>query len=171
MRTLAAAIAVALPLAVPAQAPMAPIIGTVHAPDGTPAAGAVVVVSRCDGRLFRCLDLQLRDEWVEVARMRTDKLGRFAVQVPLGLALRVAVDLPPFARWTDESVVPGEPRTVRLEAACTLAGRLVDAATGKGTPGALRAWNSDTGVELFAGRTDGDGGFRFDRLPSGRLRS
>lgn len=101
----------------PAQSPMAPIIGTVLTPDGKPAVGAQVVVKRSDGRLFRCLDLQLRNEWVEVARATTDKVGRFGLQVPLGLALCVEVDLPPFARWSDPSVVPGEPRTVQLEAA------------------------------------------------------
>lgn len=151
-----------------AQAPMAPILGTVLTPEGAPAAGAVVTVARCDGRLFRCLDLQLRDEWHHVARARTDARGRFAMQVPLGLALRVDVDLPPFAHWRSLSVVPGEPLTVTLELPCTLQGRLVDA-TGKGTPGLLRAWDPKTQSEHFRARTGPDGAFRFERLPSGRF--
>ena len=50
---------------------------------------------------------------------------------------------------------------------CVAAGQLTNAATGKGTPGSLFAWHRDTMVELFRGRTDGDGRFRFDRLPAG----
>lgn len=150
-----------------AQAPVTALVGTVLDPKGQAAPDAVVTVSRCDGRLFRCLDLQLRNEWVEVARTRTDKAGRFGLQVPLGLALRVEVDLPPFARWISESIVTGEDQKVRLEAACAVAGRLVNTATGKGTPGALRAWHPQTQVQLFAGRTDAEGRFRFERLPSG----
>lgn len=30
-----------------------------------------MTVSQCDGRLFRCLAVRLRDEWREVARART----------------------------------------------------------------------------------------------------
>ena len=150
-----------------AQTPTAPLVGTVLDPDGKPLPGASVRVARCDGRLFRCLDLALRDEWIDVARTKTDKTGRLGLQVPLGLALRVEVDVPPFALWVSESVVPGENQNVRLEAACSLAGQCVDAATGKGTPCALRAWNPKRRVELFAGRTDAEGRFRFDRLPSG----
>jgi hypothetical protein len=168
-RPLLIALALLLHAALAAQAPVAPLVGTVLAPDGRPIAGASVTVSRCDGRLFLCLDQDLRNEWVEVARTRTDKAGRFGLQLPLGLALRVEVDHAPFARWRDEALVPGEPVTVRLEAACSFAGRLVDAGTGKGTPGLLTAWHSQTRSELFRGRTDAEGRFAFDRLPSGPL--
>ncbi|HEU4420525.1 MAG TPA: carboxypeptidase regulatory-like domain-containing protein [Planctomycetota bacterium] len=150
-----------------AQAPTAPLVGTVLDPDGKPVPGASVRVARCDGRLFRCLDLALRDEWIDVARTKTDKTGRFGLQVPLGLALRVEVDVPSFALWVSESVVPGEHQTVQLEAACSLAGQCVDTATGKGTPCALKAWLPKTRVQLFKGRTDAEGRFRFDRLPAG----
>src|SRR5262245_25196900 len=82
-----------------AQAPTAPLVGTVLDPAGKPVPGANVRVARCDGRLFCCLDRTLRNEWIDVARTKTDKAGRFGLQVPLGLALRVEVDVPPFARW------------------------------------------------------------------------
>ena len=150
-----------------AQVPMAPLVGTVLDPAGKPVPGASVHVSRCDGRLFRCLDLTLRNEWHEIAAVRTDKAGRFGVQVPLGLALRLDVDVPPFARWRSQSVVSGEDVTVQLEAACTLVGRCVLGDTGKGTPCALRLWNPKTEVEIVAGLTAADGSFRFERLPSG----
>jgi len=150
-----------------AQAPTAPLVGTVLDPDGKPVPGASVRVARCDGRLFLCCDRALSNEWIDVARTKTDKTGRFGLQVPLGLALRVEVDVPPFALWVSESVVPGENQNVRLEAACSLAGQCVDAETGKGTPCALRAWHTRTRVELFAGRTDAEGRFRYERLPSG----
>ncbi|HZN41213.1 MAG TPA: carboxypeptidase-like regulatory domain-containing protein [Planctomycetota bacterium] len=153
-----------------AQAPTAPLVGTVLGPDGKPVPGASVRVVRCEGRLFRCCDVALRDEWVDVARTKTDKAGRFGLQVPLGLALRVEVDVPPFALWVSESVVPGENQTVQLEAACLLAGQCVNTETGKGTPCALRAWNPKTMVTLFASRTDDEGRFRFERLPSGPFR-
>ena len=150
-----------------AQAPTAPLVGTVLDPDGKPVSGASVRVARCDGRLFRCLDLALRNEWIDVARTKTDKTGRLGLQVPLGLALRVEVDVPPFALWVSESVVPGEHQTMQLEAACSLAGQCVDTGTGKGTPCALKAWHPKTRVTLFAGRTDAEGRFRYDRLPAG----
>lgn len=152
---------------VAAQTPTAALVGTVLDPDGKPVANASLRVARCDGRSFRCLDLALRNEWIDVARAKSDKNGRFGVQVPHGLALRVEVDVPPFAIWASESMVPGENQVVQLETACSIAGQCVQAATGKGTPCALRAWNPKTQVALFAGRTDADGKFRFERLPSG----
>lgn len=150
-----------------AQAPVAPLVGTVLDPGGLPAANATVRVSRCDGRLFLCLDTALRHEWTEVAQTTTDRRGRFGLQVPLGLALRVEVDLPPYAFWIREAVVPGEDLPVQLERACVATGQLTHGGTGKGTPGHLRAWLLETRVELFRGRTDGEGRFRFERLPAG----
>lgn len=152
--------------ALAAQMPVAPLVGTVLDPDGKPVAGAPVLVSRCDGRLFSCLDLELRAEWIEVARATTDKNGRFGLQAPVGLALAVAVDAPPFARWRSESVVPGDQLAIRLEPACVVHGRLVDEA-GAGVPGLVVATASRTMIEVFRGRTDADGRFRAERLPSG----
>ncbi|HEU4418803.1 MAG TPA: hypothetical protein VFT55_07670 [Planctomycetota bacterium] len=158
----------ALPLA--AQAPTTALVGTVLDPAGVPVKDAAVRVSRCDGRLFRCLDLELRHEWVEVARARTDKAGRFGLQIASGLALRIDVDAPPFARWSTVSCVPGEETTVHLEAPCVVTGQLTNAVSGKGTPGLLCGWHVDTQIEWFRGRTDGDGRFRFERLPAGKYR-
>lgn len=154
-------------LPVLAQAPIAPLVGTVLDPDGKPVANAAVKVSRCLGRGFSCLDLQLRHEWVELGHAQTDARGRFGLQAPLGLALRLVVDQEPFAVWASESVVPGAELTVQLEPGAVVTGQLIDASTGKGTPGRLRGWHPDTLVERFAGHTDGEGRYRFERLPSG----
>ncbi|MGB3968134.1 MAG: carboxypeptidase-like regulatory domain-containing protein [Planctomycetota bacterium] len=164
---LVAVVAVLLTLPLTAQAPTTALVGTVLDPTGIPVPDADIRVSRCDGRLFRCLDLELNREWIEMAQTRTDKAGRFGLQVASGLALRIDVDAPPFARWRSVSCVPGEETTVRLEPPAVATGQLTNAATGKGTPGLLTAWHRHTQVELFCGRTDGDGRFRFDRLPSG----
>jgi hypothetical protein len=161
-------IAVLLTAALCAQAPITPLVGTVLDPAGQPAAAAVVTVARCDGRLFKCLDLQLRAEWVEIARTKTDRSGRFGLQVPLGLALRVTIDLPPYAIWSSDAIVTGTDQQVQLEAAATLTGRLVDAETGESATGALRLRRAGTSLDLGAGRTAADGSFRFERLPSGR---
>lgn len=162
--------AFALPLF--AQAPIAALVGTVVDPTGKPVPDAEVRVARCDGRLFRCLDLALRDEWIELARVRTDKKGRFGLQVPHGLALRLEVDAPPFARWMSDACVLGVDQRVQLEPAAAVAGQLIDAESGKGTPGDLRAVRGQddmSELEVFRGRTDAEGRFRFDRLPSGRV--
>lgn len=152
--------------ALPAQRHQAPLVGTVLDPDGKPLAGVAVRVLHNDARLFSCLDLAYANEWVEVAKARTDKAGRFGVQLPLGLALRVDVDVAPHARWSREPVIPGEPLEVKLEAPCSIAGRVVDE-NGKGAAARLRVTRGHPRATLGELATDADGRFRFERLPAG----
>lgn len=150
-----------------AQHATAPLVGTVVDPDGKPVADAAITIARAEGRGFANLDLALRDSWVEAATARTDKLGRFAMQLPLGVVLRVDVDEAPFALWRNDDVVAGEELHIRLERGCTLRGRLVRAADGAGTTGSIRVWRPRTFLDVARGETDADGNFAFDRLPSG----
>jgi protocatechuate 3,4-dioxygenase beta subunit len=154
--------------ALPAQHQQAPLVGTVLDPDGKPLAGVAVRVLHNDARLFSCLDLVYANEWREVAAMRTDKAGRFGVQLPLGLALRVDVDVPPHARWSREPVIPGEPLDVKLEAPCSIAGRVVDE-KGKAVAARLRLTRGYPRATLGEGGTDAEGSFRFERLSSGKF--
>lgn len=165
---LSAVLAIAGP--VRSQVPTGPLIGTVHAPDGTPASGATVRVLRGEGATFVCLDLDLAQTWIEVARVQTGRNGRFGLHVPLGLGLRVEVDAPPHAFWVSHTVLPGEELTVRLEPGATLQGRLLDRAKGAPRTGRLRGWDETGRVQWFDGRTDAEGRYRFDRLPSGTVR-
>lgn len=157
-----------LATAAAAQVTTAPLVGVVVDPDGAPVARAEVVVRRSPGRGFRCLDLQLRNTWIEVARTRTDSRGRFGVQLPIGLALRVDVDHAPHARWCGEDVVPGDELRIELQRPCSVRGTLTFADDGRATTGSVRAWD-DRHVEVFAGRTDDRGAFSFDRVPAGTV--
>lgn len=149
-----------------AQVATAPLVGIVVDPAGQPVVGAPVVVQRGLGRGFRCLDLELYHRWLPLARTRTDARGRFGVQVPVGLALRVEVDHAPLARWYGEDMVPGDDLRIELQRPCTLRGALRLQDGGAPTEGSVRAWNAQR-VEVCAGRTDEHGTFTFDRLPPG----
>jgi protocatechuate 3,4-dioxygenase beta subunit len=151
----------------PAQHATGPLVGTVVDPDGKPVVDAAITIARAEGRGFSCLDLVLRHSWIEQAKVRTDQLGRFALQLPLGAVLRVEIDKAPFARWRNDDVIAGEELQIRLEPGCTLRGRLVHADTGAGATGSLRAWHPRTQVDLLRGRADATGAFQFDRLPAG----
>src|SRR5215471_3830654 len=140
----------------PAQALRVPLTGSVVDDHGAPVADAVVEVFRAEGRGFTCLDLELYYSWVPLQRAPVDKHGRFGLQVPPGLALRVQVQHAGHARWRRDDLTPGDELPIVLGAPCTFRGRL--ALAGKGTPGQLRAWN-EQGTELFDARTDGDGRF------------
>ncbi len=151
-----------------AQVTTAPLVGVVVDPNGRPVAGAEVVVQRALGRGFRCLDLELYHSWAPLARTRSDNRGRFGVQLPVGLALRVEVDHAPLARWYDEDVVPGDDLRIVLQPPCSAGGALRIRDDGTPTTGRVRAWN-DRQVEVFAGRTDAQGKFGFGRLPRGKV--
>src|SRR5262249_35435374 len=99
-------------------------------------------------------------------RAPVDKHGRFGLQVPPGLVLRVQVQHAGHARWRRDDLTPGDELPIVLGPPCTFRGRL--ALAGKGMPGRLRAWNEQD-TELFDAHTDGDGRFAFDDLPAGRF--
>lgn len=165
---LATMLAAALPAALAAQLPVAPLVGTVLAPDGKPVAGAAVLVTRSETQLFTCLDQDFERERITLARTITDKHGRFGAQLPAGTPLRVDVDVPPFARWVDAAVFPGDELVVQLEPACTVHGRLLDA-DGRGIPGEVWATRRFGRVELLRGPAGDDGRFRCERVPAGEF--
>jgi hypothetical protein len=149
-----------------AQQPMAPLVGVVVDADGRVVRDAEVVVYRAEGRGFTCLDLELRNSWRALAKARVDKSGRFGLQLPRGLVLRVEVDHPGHAVWRRDELVPGDELRIELAPPCTFRGRLVLAGSGAGVAGELRAWDEKQ-TELFRGRTDPAGNFAFERLPAG----
>lgn len=150
---------------------MTPLVGTVVDPAGKPVAGATVVAASNDGRGYMCLDLATSHAWRDLARARTDDEGRFGLQLPAGIAVRVEVDRPPYAIWQRLDITAGEDLPIRLQPACTCAGQLVLRASGKGTPGLVRILTGRTSepVELARMRTDADGRFAFERLPAGPI--
>jgi hypothetical protein len=177
MRSFRCWVATAWLLPLGAQAPVAALVGTVLSPEGHPVRGATVVVSHCEGRGFPWVGAAQPEAWREVAHARTDERGRSGVQMPIGLDARVEVDHEAYARWRDETVMPGAAAgndraaygelVMRLRAPCSLQGRLVERATGSGTPGTVTAWAAGSGVELFRLRTGNDGRFAVDRVDAG----
>lgn len=149
-----------------AQQPMAPLVGVVVDAEGQAVRDAEVVVYRAEGRGFTCLDLELRNSWRPLAKTKVDKSGRFGLQLPRGLVLRVDVDHPGHAIWRRDELVPGDELRIELAPPCTFRGRLVVAGSGAGVAGELRAWDEKQ-TELFQGRTDPQGNFAFERLPAG----
>lgn len=144
----------------------APITGAVVDDKGQPVTDAVLEVFRGEGRGFHILDLEYRHSWVPLAKTPVDKHGRFGLQLPVGLIVRVEVVHPKFARWRQDDLVPGDDVRIELEAPGTFRGQLVLAGTGAPTTGSLRAWDRHH-TEVFQGRTDAEGRFEFTHLPAG----
>jgi len=157
-----------LAISLPAQQPTTAFVGVVVDGDGQAVKDAEVVVTRAEGRGFHCLDLALRHSWRPLTRTRVDKKGRFGLQVPLGLVLRVEVDHPGHAVWRREELVPGGELRIELGPPCSFRGRLLLASSGEGTTGHLRLWDEHH-TELCRGRTDAKGNFVFERLPACRF--
>ena len=151
-----------------AQTLRAPLTGSVVDEQGQPVVDAMVEVFRAEGRGFVCLDLDLRRSWPLLQRVPVDKHGRFGLQVPPGVVLRVQVQHPGHARWRRDDLTPGDELPIALGAPCTFRGQLVHRSTGAGTPGRLHAWDAQH-TELFEARTDAEGRFAFDDLPAGRF--
>lgn len=160
-------IALALPAA--AQPLRDPLLGTVTTPDGLPVEGAVVEAWRAGGRGTGLLDLAYKNDFHRVEVTRTGRDGRFALQLPVGLPCRIVVDHAPHAVWRRDDCIPGEDLTIALADPAVVTGTLTLA---DGTPAAasLRAWNPHTSDELFRGRTDDAGRFRFARVAPGPMR-
>ncbi|MFT5433918.1 MAG: hypothetical protein ACI9OJ_004630 [Myxococcota bacterium] len=142
-----------------AQAICDPLIGTVTKPDGTAIVGAKVEVFRAGGRGTNLLDLDYKNHFRRVGVTPTDRRGRFAVQLPVGLPCRVVVDHAPYAVWLREDCLPGEDLNIQLQHPATFHGTLTKT---DGTPmtGKLRAWMRDSHDEAFRGNTDERGHFR-----------
>lgn len=164
---LIAPLALALPAA--AQPLRDPLLGTVTAPDGRPVEGAVVEAWRAAGRGTGLLDLAYKNDFRRVEVTRTGRDGRFALQLPVGLSCRIVVDHAPFAVWRRDDCIPGEDLTVALAEPAVVAGALT-LADGSPATASLRAWNPHTSDELFRGRTDDAGRFRFARVAPGPMR-
>jgi protocatechuate 3,4-dioxygenase beta subunit len=165
-RPSAFALAASLAAATMAQVQRVPLTGTVVDEQGRPVVDAVVEVYRAEGRGFVCLDLALRNSWPLLQQVPVDKRGRFGLQVPPGLVLRVQVQHPGHARWRRDEITPGDELPIVLGPRCTFRGQLVLGAAG--TPGRLRAWDAQH-TELFDARTDGEGRFAFEDLPAGNF--
>lgn len=148
-----------------AQSLREPLLGSVCDPAGKPLAGATVEVWRRFGEGTLILDLDYSRTEHLLARMPTDKHGRFAVQLPIGVPCEVRIDQAQHARWIRNDVLHGPELRVQLAAPATFAGRIV-LPDGNGAPASLRAFQSE-GIELPLGRTDAAGNFRFERLPAG----
>ena len=151
------------------QATHDPLIGTVTNPDGEPVAGAKVEVWRAGGRGTGLLDLDYKNDFQRIASMPTDRSGRFALMLPVGLPCRVVVDQAPYAIWLREDCLPGEDLTIRLEVPAVVTGTLT-LADGKPATARLRAWHPKSHDEVFRGSTDAQGRYRFDRVAPGPIR-
>lgn len=152
-----------------AQADTEPLVGTVLDPDGKPVAGVRVEAWRAPGQGMGGLDLEYAKSFARVAVSPTDRHGRFALHLPVGLPCQVRVDHPPHARWIRDHCVASDDLPIRLEAGTTFTGRL-KAHDGSAATGTIRAWHRETHTQLVFGRTDDAGAFRFDRLPACPLR-
>ncbi|MFK7742357.1 MAG: hypothetical protein AB8H80_18735 [Planctomycetota bacterium] len=146
-----------------------PLIGQVIDPTGEPVAGVMVEVWRAGGRGTGLLDLAYKKSYGRIAATRTDSRGRFAAQLPVGLPCRIVVDHPPFARFLREDCLLGLDQSIQLQKAAIVSGTIV-AADGQPAKAKLRAWHRETHDEMFAGETDRQGRFRFDRVPPGPVR-
>lgn len=146
-----------------------PLLGTVLAPDGTPLAGAKVEVLRAGGAGTRLLDLDYTRDFRPIAAVPTDKRGRFALQLPVGLSCRIVVDCAPHAVWLRNDCLPDDDLTVQLAEPAVFTGALT-LADGEPAGANLRGWNRETRDEVLRGRTDAAGRFRFDRVAPGPLR-
>src|SRR5262245_20353149 len=145
---------------------MSPLVGTVVDEHGAPVTNAAVVVSLGEGRGFCCLDLDYAHSGREVGRATVDRAGRFGMQLPIGMSVRVEVTHAGHARWRRDNLTPGDQIAIALEPSHTFRGRLLRRSTGAGTTGFLRAWDRVDFTELFCGRTDAQGNFAFAGLPS-----
>lgn len=159
-----------VPAGVAAQANPAPLLGTLLDPEGKPLAGVMIEAWRAEGKGMVCLDLVYSRKYRRVARAPTDKRGRFALQLPIGLPCQLRVDHPPFAKVVRDGTLPGEKVILRLEQGVTFSGVVSRVEDGTGEPSAVRAWNTKTGEEVLRGRTDAQGRFRFDRIAPGLIR-
>jgi len=157
-----------LSLSAAAQTVFDPLIGVVTDPDGEPIAGATVRAFRAGGRGTCLLDLAYRDDFRPVGAARTDRLGRFALQLPAGLPCRIVVDHAPHALWLREDCLPGLDLDIRLQQPATVRGRVThhDGSPAKAT---VRAWNLATHCEVLRGETDAEGNYHFDRVAPCRL--
>jgi hypothetical protein len=138
-------------------------------PDGKPIAGVRVEAWRSEGQGSGGLDLEYNKTFARIAVSPTDRQGRFALQLPIGLPCQVRVDHAPHARWIRDHCVASEDLPIRLEAGATFLGKL-KAHDGSAATGTIRAWHRETSTQLVFGRTDDAGSFRFDRLPACPLR-
>ena len=131
---------------------------------------AIVEVYRAPSDGFGTLDLPYNREVRLVSRRPTTRTGDFALHVPVGLPLRLVVDVPGFAVEHRNALFGGQTVEVKLSIPSTWTGRLV---RDDGQPMAnalVRAWRLDDSVELFELRTDDAGAFRVERLKPGRAR-
>src|SRR5262245_22412136 len=91
-----------------AQAETEPLVGTVFDPEGKPIAGVRVEAWRSEGQGSGGLDLEYNKTMRAVAASPTDRQGRFAIHLPIGLPCQIRVDHAPHARWIRDHCVASE---------------------------------------------------------------
>lgn len=150
---------------------------------GNPVPGAKVFVAPRTGLGGMMVDLAAEDGlmWIRREEAETGDDGRFSVDAPDGVVIRVAARKPGFAPYDGQfNVVAGESHDVgdiALEASMVLAGLVVDSG-GRGVADAeLRALPTESSNIMILspggrsgrllGKTDGQGRFRVDQLEAG----
>ena len=147
-----------------------PILGTVVDPQGKPVVGVTVEAWRTEGRGMLLRDRPSERTLQRIAVAPTIPGGRFALQLPVGLPCQLRVDHPPHARYVLNDTIPGADVRIELVVGAVFEGQLVRKGSGEPVAGDLRGWHPEDNTEVFQGRTDELGRFRFDRLPPGEVR-
>lgn len=149
----------------------AALVGIVQDGGGRPIAGATIVVLLPPGRGFNVLDLEYRYRVDRLAELRSDHEGRFSFRLERGRPIDLDVSADGFARRGVVNRFAGERVVVVLERGCTLSGRLTHQDDGSPVADArLRVFRlAGTGTFVFWTKSDVDGRYLFDGLPSEQM--
>ncbi len=149
----------------------AALVGIVQDASGRPIADATIVVLLPPGRSFNMLDLEYRYRTDRLAELRSDQQGRFSFRLERGRPIDLDVSAAGFARRGVVNRFAGERVVVVLDRGCTLSGRLTHQDDGSAVADArLRVFRyAGTGTFVFWTKSDVDGRYRFDGLPSEQM--
>ena len=136
--------------------------------DGSPIAGAEIVLQHRDADEFWNLDLDYGKRIDELDRTKSDAEGRFAFGVARAREHRLHVSAPDYAAATVLHCTGGSEVLVELSRGASIEGLVV--CEGAGVPGAdIRVAVRGASVELARAKADRNGAFRITGLPPAQV--